>query len=742
MDIPSLPRAEDARRLFGDLSEKGKSLIRGNSSPPPIKTGRSTEKSLTPGDIPSLIGDYSARSLEQNGISARELLWVIPITSVQLRSGGAYDNGFCAGTPDGRILVFRYSDADGFRFSTTRPEESNPGIDQEGRVPVLTLSFEGSGPIQHLRSRITDGFINSSTGDWITLWRPVITQAIGAPSALVNLITIERHGIEENRFGSRRVGAERELFCAMVNGLPVFFPEDQFPLGAAKKWDSTPDSISIMLEEDFRPIVISIRGRSSSPGSDCLKDLKVTLEQQGTQPSNDLLGELATLGDFKVQFPGSTTPERRAIKKEPDTIKILEGLENEPSSYQYGFAFRDSAVLIGGQDRWARVLLVNAEAVELVTSLMGPEKMDFHEGGLLSTIVLRDDGETPVRLTVSDSHITVGEDQHILLEDGAKLDVEPFEKGFCYIRMSFETHDGGTHSTVLIAPEQLAFRIWEEWDVRRTKAGIANAGSVHLYKKFIESKKYSLLYALFSDIVLLNRELNKQVSMEEIRKELESMGGEEFSKDKKLRELTINKMGLLTTALPQIKQRFELLATMYPYYWAQQDASWLESVFGKSRSAGTVVMETQRMVPVVRREVRTIQGNLLRPLSEIESSIRPLEALFARQEIQNSGAGKLRRFVPMAVKGAAALAMVIHPVGAAYMMINTVGGFLAGDVAGSWANMITQNQETDAQFRRAAEAVIPWWQIFIRALTVTIYETSQFIDGENNRTMKRDRGAV
>jgi len=445
------------------------------------------------------------------------------------------------------------------------------------------------------------------------------------------------------------------------------------------------------------------------------------------------------LGVFTVQFAVGAPPQSRVIKKDGSELWLRDLADGEPTCFRYGFAYHEAVILIAENGAWACVQLLEKDAQHFSSGLMPPEDLKAGDDAPFWAVVLRDaNGVSPVRITIFEDHATLDEHERIPLQNARKLHVAPLGDGFCSVTIDFD-ETSAKMAVKLIAPEAVAYKIWQEWDVRRTRTGIADAAAADLYKQFNEAKKYNLLSALFADVVLLNRELNSKISMDDLMAELESKGPVEFSEDKRLRELTISKMVLLISVLPRIKQKFELLAAMYPYYWAQQEASWLEMIFGKARVAGVVTAQTRRIVPVVRREVRSMQANVQRALGEIEASLRPLDALFAREEVQKSGWSKIRRWAPVAGKAAAVGAMPFVPHVAIPYLIMQAGGFFAGDVLGNVCGIFLKDSETHSQFQRAAKSVFPWWQIFMRTLVISIYEAAQFIDDENIRAMKRDK---
>lgn len=85
----------------------------------------------------------------------------------------------------------------------------------------------------------------------------------------------------------------------------------------------------------------------------------------------------------------------------------------------------------------------------------------------------------------------------------------------------------------------------------------------------------------------------------------------------------------------------------------------VKAAFGPETVAGQEAGLRKRCVPLVRREVRTVQGNLARALGEIESAARPIDALLSRREVRQTWTAQARRYMPLAAQGGSALAMVV-----------------------------------------------------------------------------------
>jgi hypothetical protein len=276
--------------------------------------------------------------------------------------------------------------------------------------------------------------------------------------------------------------------------------------------------------------------------------------------------------------------------------------------------------------------------------------------------------------------------------------------------------------------------LWKIWEVKRLARQLADANLSALYRIYNEAKKSNLLYTLFSDILILNRKLDEGISMGELIVALQTKGAIELSEDKAMREATVSKIVLLMMALPKIKQNFELLATMYPYYWFTREAKWQQGAFLKDQNDPSIAAERKHLIPAVRREVRSLQGNMQRSLMEIEAAARPLDVLLAKKEIDGHWQSRTRKYAPLVTQGVFA-ALMISSGG-----IGTpLAGFFASGVLGQICNKMLEDIEAVSQIQRAAKTIFPWWEVFIKTLLISIYETGQFIDSQSISAMQRDK---
>ena len=254
-----------------------------------------------------------------------------------------------------------------------------------------------------------------------------------------------------------------------------------------------------------------------------------------------------------------------------------------------------------------------------------------------------------------------------------------------------------------------------------------------LYSEYNEVKSSNFLLMLFGDIMVLNRRLDNGIAMDHLMSDLEDAGAAKFLESAALRDATVGKIMLLLAELGAIKQKFELLATMSPYHWLNQEVQWLAAAFGTELASKPIATERKRLVPTVRRQIRTVQGDILRSLAPIEAAARPLDAIFAREEFRLHWSSLGRRATP-AIKALLDAGLFVSGVTPAFMLIGV--GVQGANAAFSYFG---KNPEATAQVQRAADVIFPWWKIFMKTLAVSIYESRECAAEWNTVAMKRDK---
>jgi hypothetical protein len=224
--------------------------------------------------------------------------------------------------------------------------------------------------------------------------------------------------------------------------------------------------------------------------------------------------------------------------------------------------------------------------------------------------------------------------------------------------------------------------------------------------------------------------------MEELIRSLEGQDMAKLIENKGLRDETVAKMILLLESINRMRQSGEVFASLYPYFWVQQESEWLNSVFGSGLASSQIAQE-RKLVPLIRRQIRGAQSELFRSLLQIEAASRSIEVLLGKDEIRKHWSSKVRTILPGVMQAGIGAALMFTSGGlyGGAMLASAIGIQGLGSVLGHFQ----QDREGSAQIMKAASVVFPWWDILMTTLPVSLYESAQFLDEENMRAMKRDR---
>lgn len=717
------------------------------------------------------------------GIDPKSFRWLMALERLEVADGRVLADGFCGVTPTdgGTLHVCVHRKGEGFYYAgmpasevATRLHEEAGGLRCVLEFPVATGLRAGRSPA--LEPTVLAGF----TAEWLEFWRPAVNAALGRQEnealALGEATTLTP---ADGALGLRPVGSGsgRVVFfgpTATAGDDLRFLPallHDVADATTLAAWSAAGNDRTLeFLHRDPQgmPAIVRLREHVPTDGSASLERWLPALRFGPIPRADTALSEaLHQQGRFELLWEGETQPSRRLLSRAGETLAVenpggAAESDNPPQVVfeRGGFVQGRYALAQTADGRCARLTLADPHALDALPrfATSAARLEPWSDGTLGCGVLLQIPAAAtpdpfPARFSLSKTHFSVGPLREQELRADDKLTIrEAAAPGFSVV----ELEPGGSSPTggtapppppppaslrvTLSLPTALAYRLWEEWDIAHTQAALAKSSVGGYYREFNEVKKYNLLVILFSEIVLLNHALNRDISMEEMIARLEEVGAEALAQDKALRETVVAKILALVEMLPGIKQKLELMASLYPYYWLHQESAWLEAAFGAKTAAGLQDSLRKRTVPLVRRQVRTVQANLGRALAEIEAAARPIDGLLSRNEIRKSWSARARKYVPIGVQGASALAMVTLTHGA-YGWTG-LGTFLASGVLGNLFEGLTQDAESVHQIGRAAQSIFPWWRVFMRALVTTQFEFSQFIDDENLLAMKRDRALL
>ena len=415
------------------------------------------------------------------------------------------------------------------------------------------------------------------------------------------------------------------------------------------------------------------------------------------------------------------------------------GAEN--ARYVAGYRFGDVTVLIASDGQCATLRASIENTARLLRNVARHERLEPIGGGrkLLVAVECSDDPRA-VPLAFADDRIALGGDRIIEIDDIQHYIIARHTPGFKQIDITWPDANG-KNTLSLVAPARAAEEAMVAIQSRQTNKYVSgNAALADLFREYNELRREEYLFVLFADLVLLDRKLREGIGISELVRKLESLGGVEFAENKILSETTIEKVLVLTEGIRLTKQKLEMLSSLYPYYWIQQDAVRMAAAYGKSLPGGLLETRRKRLVPRIRQDIRSVQGTILRSLAEIEVGSRQLEGLQAKEEIQKHWSSKAMRWGPSIIQGGLALGFLLSPVpGSQIAGARMLAGSIGVQAAGRLFSFFQQDKEAAALVKRTAEAIFPWWDIFQHALPVVIFEAGQFLDDMQAENMKQEK---
>ncbi len=461
------------------------------------------------------------------------------------------------------------------------------------------------------------------------------------------------------------------------------------------------------------------------------------------------------LGHFSLMDPITGQCRDADLAAGNKAIVELSPAGAESACYVAGYRFGDVTVLIASDGQCATLRASIENTARLLRNVARHERLEPIGGGrkLLVAVECSDDPRA-VPLAFADGRIALGGDRIIEIDDIQHYIIARHTPGFKQIDITWSDNKSNG-SLSLVAPDKAAEAAMATIQSRQTNKFVSgNAALAELYREYTELRKEDYLFVLFADLILLDRKLQEGIGISELVRQLKSKGGVEFAENKVLSEATIAKVLVLTEGIRLTKQKLELLASMYPYYWLQQDADRLAAVFGNMLPNGFIEARRRRIVPRMRQDIRTVQGTILRSLAEIESGSRQIDSMLAKDEVKKHWSSKAMRWGPAIIQGGLAVSYLFMTGGAgaatAASMLTSqqaigarmLAGVIGTQAAGQLFGYFQQDKEASAQVKRAAETIFPWWDIFRSTLVVCIYEAGQFLGDLLTESMKQDKKLI
>jgi hypothetical protein len=678
------------------------------------------------------ISDAGFYSLRESGVNPEDLLWYVQATGASLRSSVNLNGGFLAETSDLGCIYFRYTPTEGFQVAKAQMLSCKAGIVMSPQSADLTLDFPSGSELSCVRIQLTEEGVGASGGWWFDHWREVCAQKLGAVTDSICLSDVCTMAPKQDDFGVRIVMRHKATILAVRDSGMIALPSLCADVSTPAEWRQVDNRLEILTDRESYTVIEF----SDVPGTRYMPALAkiVSLLPESSMSQNPLSCTLDGMGFILSRLHNETSFTRRMIQQS-DPGLLLHAVPLRRLTH--GCILGESLILVSDAGECMTLDIKAAlrkSLLNMVQNIKAP--MPSEQTGVSWTVALVDDKVlTPTRVILMPDRFCVN-DVHMEFKEAGDASVKKTEAASDLYAFSFSYSDADdTRSQRILTSQQDAYYLWEEWEVGRTRQCTSTLGFPDLYRRINADRRHEFLLALYGDILFLNRALQDGVPMEELIRSLEGPDVTKLVENKALRDETVAKMILLLESINRMRQSGEVFASLYPYFWIQQESEWLKSVFGSGLASSQIAQE-RKLVPALRRQIRGVQSELFRSLLQIEAASRSIDALLGKDEIRKHWSSKAIKFGPGLVQ--AGIGTVLACTGNAQglvMLASAVGIQGLGSVLGHFQ----QDREGSAQIMKAASVVFPWWDILMTTLPVSLYESAQFLDEENMRAMKRDR---
>jgi hypothetical protein len=288
----------------------------------------------------------------------------------------------------------------------------------------------------------------------------------------------------------------------------------------------------------------------------------------------------------------------------------------------------------------------------------------------------------------------------------------------------------------LIGPEKYIRSIWEYFENNRQKYIVRELSTNELYQNYNELKKENILIGLLSDIVLVNKELDAEISIDELKSKLDHLSDADFCKDKNILNQTIKKLLIFSNLIPKIKKDYVLVDAYYPHYQLKNELDFIKKVFNDETMQKIEDQEFEIVMRSSRQSIGFLQNRFNKTFQEIERAITPVENIFFEKEVQKDFIAKAAKYA--AQGGQLFLIGGLIVAGGALGGIGVLSGMLGIRAMSDILSSLQNDNKANRQIKSAAQKAFGWWKVFKEAFPITIYEIGKMIDRENKRCVKRD----
>ena len=676
--------------------------------------------------------DATLNSLRK-GILPHDFLWLVPVTEIRMRTGKLIQNGFLAASEALEIHVVTKE-----VLASTSDRRVRPSLVVKDRILLFLLEFSKDSDVKSCGIYVEDpSSLEKCAGPWFQLCGEKIAKSLNLDNSVdfLWLTSVVWQKTSENGFTPITEKYPANI-CAIHENRLLTYPNLQLPiLDNVESWkiedDTNSTKMALSLKVDGIPHVLRLQQIY------CLRINPIEIMKSVVPTPNTEIGEfdLSYKGVFQGVLYPSQAKQRMLIEKEDGVLYVSFLSTGERMRCSEGFSCGDTFLFISQENHILTAQVAKKNMQIISKSIKKPSQMIDEGDYQWAAFLDKNDPFVPHVLRMSNGRLQIDNGDSVWISKiVGEIKIEPSDEGLYEVMLQW-SNGGDLNSLRLLSPESIAYNTVQKLEVARTEVSFDSMNIPDFYQSYSELKMNNLLFVLFSDIIFLNRELNFGRSMSDLAEELLDIDDELFHKKKELKKDTLQKILLLSLNLPRIKQRLEYLANFYPYYLADNENNLVSDAFGDNIARKVMPGEDKRIRAQARQTVRTLQANMQRVLTEIERAVSPTEALFAKEKIRQEWMSRVRRNAANLGQLVLTAGLIVSGGGAFALLAGMFGVRTLGNIA----NIFEKDRQASAEIKRAAEAVFPWWKLFMNTLVVNIKETSELLYDENIRCMKRDR---
>jgi len=494
---------------------------------------------------------------------------------------------------------------------------------------------------------------HQSSGPWIDVWKKDINSKLELPDGDVkgycSILEIESKSISTKKKGFLKKESGKYAFSFRENQLRIF-PEINFQsIDNLTAWHTEsfyPDkSIELKFEENTAVQVLKLNQKRLFYGLDRIEDLKKSLPPEKINDNPGIYDlTLIEFADANI-YPGL---QKVTCKMEArDTGLVITQLNNRNEFRSTtGYCYKKHWLINTSNKDSFTVQL--SQISQIAQNYIRPPKelIEIGSNQYFSTFLDKKDLSRIRTIYLDKDKIVIDESDSVPYSDIKAINVIKLEGDIAQLTIKYSA---GKENIVLkvVSTNTLCFNIWEMLETYKTNSETALMPINQLYEHYNKTKKKSLLTNLFRDILVLNSNINKDMGANDLSDKLSSISDDAFFKNKKLREITTQKMLLLSLFIPKIKQNFSLLDSYFPYYRIDSEISFLNEVFGENVAKNMLNSERKRIRKLTRNNIRMISANVLGKLNQIQHELQPLEQKFVKEKIQSAFSSKAAKNIPL-----------------------------------------------------------------------------------------------